>query len=385
MRTKASVAMRKLSYRFQWRENNHFTLLTDGRQFYPRMLEAVRTARSHVLLEMYLVESGSVVDQFIDAFAHAARSVVVCLLLDDYGARGLHHKDRARLLESGVRLVFYNPLRYGRLRQNFLRDHRKLLLVDGKVAYVGGMGITDEFRSPTNSENDWHDVVVEIEGENVSDWQQLFLENWSKWNKTPLSLNQYAGEYGGTQPGRVVIGQGVHRAEMQRSLINRLRRAELRVWISTAYFVPSWKLRRAIRHAAVKGIDVRLLLPGQYIDHPGVRHAGRRFYLRLLRSGVRIFEYQPRFIHSKVALCDNWVSIGSSNNDRWSLRWNLEANQEVSDPGFAEIVSTMFQDDFSVSKEWHLEQWYRRSWRKRMLEWFWGRIDRWLERHSRRR
>jgi len=101
MRTKASVAMRKLSYRFQWRGNNHFTLLTDGRQFYPRMLEAVRTARSHVLLEMYLVESGSVVDQFIDAFAHAARSVVVCLLLDDYGARGLHHKDRARLLESG--------------------------------------------------------------------------------------------------------------------------------------------------------------------------------------------------------------------------------------------------------------------------------------------
>jgi len=377
--------MPKLSYHFQWRENNHFTLLTDGEQFYPRMLKAVRAAHTHVFLEMYLVESGSVVDQFIEAVVHAARSVVVCLLLDDYGARGLHHKDRERLLESGVHLVFYNPLRYGRLRQNLLRDHRKLLLVDGKVAFVGGMGITDEFRSPTNPENDWHDVVVEIEGESVSDWQELFLENWSKWSKTPLSLKPYAGDYGGTQPGRVVIGKGVRQAEMQRSLINRLHRAESRVWISTAYFVPSWKVRRALRHTAGKGIDVRLLLPGPYIDHPGVRHAGRRFYLRLLRSGVRIFEYQPRFIHSKVALCDGWASIGSSNIDRWNLRWNLEANQEVSDPGFAEKVAAMFQDDFLVSKEVQLEQWHGRSWYRRLLEWFWGLVDKWLERHSRRR
>jgi len=191
--------------------------------------------------------------------------------------------------------------------------------------------------------------------------------------------------YAGAQPGRVVVGQGALRAEMQRSLVTRLRRAESRVCISTAYFVPSWKVRRAIRYAANKGVDVRLLLPGPFIDHPVIRHAGRRFYLRLLRNGVRIFEYQPRFIHSKVALCDDWVSIGSSNIDRWNLRWNLEANQEVSDPGFADTVAAMFQDDFLVSREYKLEEWQRRSWYRRLLEWFWGGVDRLLERHSRRR
>jgi len=377
--------MPKLSYRFHWREKNCFTLLTDGKQFYPRMLEAIRAAHSHVFLEMYLVESGSVVDEFIDALVNAARHVVVCLLLDDYGASGLHQKDREILRKNGVHLVFYNPLRHGHIRRNLLRDHRKLLLIDGKMAYVGGMGITDEFYSSINPELDWHDVVVEIKGESVSDWQELFLENWSKWSRTPLNITTDMDGYAGAQPGRVVVGQGALRAEMQRSLVTRLRRAESRVCISTAYFVPSWKVRRAIRYAANKGVDVRLLLPGPFIDHPVIRHAGRRFYLRLLRNGVRIFEYQPRFIHSKVALCDDWVSIGSSNIDRWNLRWNLEANQEVSDPGFADTVAAMFQDDFLVSREYKLEEWQRRSWYRRLLEWFWGGVDRLLERHSRRR
>src|SRR5690606_26145988 len=121
----------------------------------------------------------------------------------------------------------------------------------------------------------------------------------------------------------VVIARAGREVEVRRSFVRAVRAAGRRVWLATAYFVPSWKLRRALRRAAHRGVDVRLLLPGPITDHPGVRHAGRRLYSRLLRNGVHIFEYQPRFSHTKLMLCDDWVSTGSSNSDRWNLHWNL--------------------------------------------------------------
>ena len=132
-------------------------------------------------------------------------------------------------------------------------------------------------------------------------------------------------------------------------------------------------------------MDVRLLLPGRHTDHPAIRHAGRRFYSSLLRHGVRIFEYQPRFLHAKTLLCDQWVSIGSSNFDRWNLRWNLEANQEVDDPGFAGSVRAMFETDLKASVEIDKEQWQRRRWITRLREHLWGRVDMWLDNLGRRR
>jgi phosphatidylserine/phosphatidylglycerophosphate/cardiolipin synthase-like enzyme len=151
------------------------------------------------------------------------------------------------------------------------------------------------------------------------------------------------------------------------------------VWFSTAYFVPSRSVLRALQRAAARGVDVRLLLPGPYTDHPAVRHAGRRFYGRLLRHGVRIHEYQPRFLHAKSVLCDHWVSIGSSNLDRWNLRWNLEANQEVDDAGFAAQVQAMFERDFADSLEIRYPEWHRRGLRERLREHLWGRVDMLLE------
>ncbi len=145
--------------------------------------------------------------------------------------------------------------------------------------------------------------------------------------------------------------------------------------MTTAYFVPSWRMQRALRKAARRGVDVRLLLPGEHTDHPAIRHAGRRFYYRLLQNGVRIFEYQPRFAHSKVLLCDQWSTIGSSNFDRWNLVWNLEANQEIDDQHFANTVQQMFNDDFAQCVEIDVETWHKRPWHRRFLEWYWGWVD----------
>jgi len=374
-------------YRFPWCEGNRFRLLVDGEQFFPRMLEAIAAARRHILLEMYLFESGTVANRFIEALSEAAaRGVAVYVLLDDFGARGLYQKDRARLAQHGVHLAFYNPLRYGQLRRNLFRDHRKLLVVDAEVAFTGGAGITDAFQPPHHAEQSWHETMVEIHGPNVADWQALFEENWGHWSTQPLAAPQQArGALAGTQIGRVTATGGPTRAEIKRSFVRRTRGAERLVWISTAYFVPSWKLLRVLRHTARRGADVRLLLPGPYTDHPAVRHAGRRFYARLLRNGVRIFEYQPRFLHAKILLCDHWVSIGSSNVDRWNLRWNLEANQEIEDMDFATEVQALFEADFEQSQEYHYGEWRQRSWYQHLLERFWGAVDLWMEQRAQRR
>jgi cardiolipin synthase A/B len=166
-------------------------------------------------------------------------------------------------------------------------------------------------------------------------------------------------------------------------VLRRIDRAHTRVWIMSAYFVPARRFRRALVRAARRGTDVRLLAPGARTDHPWVRHASRRFYGRMLRSGVRIFEYQPQMLHSKMIVCDDWVSVGSSNLDRWSLRWNLEANQEVEDPRFADAAAALFIKDTLASRRISRRYWRQRAWLDRLRERIAGSLDRYTGRWRR--
>ncbi len=373
-------------YLFSWRDGNRFELLVDGRKFFPAMLEAIEQAHRSVLLENYLFESGAVATRFIDALIRAAaRGVTVKLMLDDFGARGLGHRDRTRLADSGVETRFYNPVHFRKFLLNMFRDHRKLLIVDGATAFVGGAGITDDFDPPRNPGAAWRETALCIRGPVLADWQELFLRFWNRHAPVPLKLPAPALPAGGGMRGRVVVTAPLIRQDIKRSVYIRVRHAQTRAWIATAYFVPSRKFRRSLKLAARRGVDVRLLLPGPHTDHPAVRHAGRRFYTGLLRAGVRIFEYQPRFLHAKTILCDGWMSLGSSNLDRWNLRWNLEANQEVDDAAFAEAVRAMFEADFGDSVECGYDVWRRRPWHLRLREHFWGRVDMWLESLGRRK
>lgn len=389
---------------FPWREGNHFQLQINGSEIFPAMLETINAAHSQVLLEMYLIESGEVADLFIAALIAAAnRKVNVRLLLDDYGARGFTQKDRRKLDEAGVHTVYYNPIGFWNpvvvwgWHRTMLRDHRKLLVVDSQVAFVGGMGITDSFDNNLNPEKYWHDVAVKVQGPVIADWLKVFQSNWDVWvKKQPsisadqLSQDSYVSskiksegvsldQNLSLQKGRVASGRIFGRSEIQRSFVKRVLSAEHRVWMMTAYFVPFSRLLRALRIAARRGVDVRLLVPGPETDHPSVRYAGRRHFYLLLHAGVRIFEYQPRFLHAKVLLCDDWVSLGSSNVDRWNLRWNLEGNQEIEDSHFVDGVRELFEADFLESKECVLQNWRSRPWVHRWREKFWGRVERLLE------
>ncbi len=370
----------------RWRHGNSFRLLIDGGAFFPAMLNAIAAARKQILLEMYLVESGQLTGRFIAALSAArSRGVRVCLLLDDFGCRGLNSQDRSHLQSYGVELTYYNPLRFGgKLRRNLFRDHRKLLVVDDACAFVGGAGLTDAFDPEQHPQHYWHDVMVEIRGPLVADWQAVFHHSWTHWATDGIPVNIGTIANTGQQAGRVSLAGPNTNAMIKRTLLQQISRARSRIWLATGYFMPSWKLRRRLARAARRGIDVRVLLPGPHTDHPAIRHAGRRFYQGLLRAGVRIFEYQPRFQHSKVALIDAWVAVGSSNLDRWNLRWNLEANQEIDAPDFAADTVEMFTQDFADSQELRTASWGRRPWQTRLAERFWGAIDRWVDRHSRR-
>ncbi|AMV73890.1 phospholipase D-like domain-containing protein [Desulfuromonas sp. DDH964] len=370
--------MNPAKFTYPRRSGNQFRLLVDGDAFFPAMLEAIDRARLSVLAEFYLFESGELSERFIAALtAAAARGIPVYLLLDDFGSRLLLRHHRQQLLEAGVQLAFYNPLRRNRWRRNLQRNHRKLLLVDGELAFTGGAGITDLFSPALHPTDYWHELMLEIRGPLGGDWFVLFGTTWERTTGVPLTIPATAGmPLPGGSSGRVAAhGRFFQQSDIIRSLLKRVRRAKGRVWLATAYFLPSWKLRRALKRSARAGIDVRLLLPGPRTDHPSVRHLGRRHYESLLRAGVRIFEFQPRFLHAKVQLCDNWASIGSSNLDRWNLRWNLEANQELEDPELIGELVRLFTADFALCREIDLQSWLERPWWRRRLEQVWATVE----------
>jgi cardiolipin synthase A/B len=371
-----------------WRTGNGFHLIAVSEEFFQRMLEAIDGACKYVLLEMYLVESGDLTDRFVAALAAAARrGLKVCVVLDGFGSLGLATADRARLRGAGVELRFYNALSWHKKLHNFLRDHRKLLIIDGQRAFVGGAGLTDEFAGLRGKGAPWRDQMVEIVGPVMIDWQRAFARTWRRCGGSlglpDPAVTDDAGEAGAG--GRVVLSEAAARSMLANDVVHRIAQARERAWVMSAYFVPSRRFRKALRRTARRGVDVRLLVPGPRTDHPWVRDAARRFYGKLLRSRVRIFEYQPRVLHGKMTICDDWVSVGSSNLDRWSFKWNLEANQEIVDAAFADDAAEVFENDCRQSEELSPKRWPRRAWLHRVRERIAGALDRWLDKWRRPR
>ncbi|KPQ20932.1 phospholipase D-like domain-containing protein [Halomonas sp. HL-93] len=363
----------------KWRDSNRFTLLPEASRFLPAMLGAIHHAQHYVLVELYLMESGKLADQVSEALIKAVkRGVPVCLLLDGFGSMGLASEDRHRLMQAGVQLRFFNPLGFHSLARNLSRDHRKIVVVDGEVAFTGGFGAVDEFLDA------WYEIAVQVEGPVVADWEALFRRLWRSRLARPdkaqtriqaLPDQRTSPSYADGARGRVVSARGYRYQAIRYSLHQRIGQTRQRLWLCTPYFVPTFRLRRRLMRAAKRGIDVRLLLPGAQHDHPGVRYAGQRFYHAMLKSGVRIYEFKPSFIHAKFVLADEWVSIGSCNFDHWNLHWNLEANQEVDDPRLAQQVCELFERHFAASDEVDAAKWAARPLRQRAKEWLYGLLD----------
>ncbi|GGJ92838.1 phospholipase D-like domain-containing protein [Pseudomonas matsuisoli] len=371
---------------FPWRRGNRFELLIDGEQFFPRMLDAITRATRQIEVELYLIEDGKCSDRLVDALAAAAsRGVAVRCLFDGFGSLKLGQPLRTRLHEAGVEVMQYNPLNLRRGWANLFRDHRKLLLVDDTYGYVGGAGSTDEFWLPDEAAP-WHEIMVEMSGPLLQDWRALFDQLWAHcqrsgfWSpRVPLRPARLPpAPSGGDREGcgRVAYTASRQHRDIVHALLRNLSRAEHRVWLATPYFLPTWRVRRALVKAARRGVDVRLLLTSRNTDHPPIRFAGQRYYPRLLRAGVRIFEYQPKFLHMKMVLVDDWVSLGSCNFDHWNLRWNLENNLESVDPQLIADAQQCLTNDFVASREITLERWHERPLAVRVYQRIWGWLDR---------
>ena len=363
------------------REGNDFRLLAGADAFLSAMELAIHRAKSHVLFEQYLVSSGTVADRFIDAFESCVqRGVAVYILLDHFGSRGLSHADRQRITAAGINLLFYNPAYLTHFFRGLPRNHCKVLLIDGELAYTGGAGMTDDYTAH-GSNLPWHDVIVQMRGPIVADWQGRFVHTWQHWDGE-ISLPEAHPSPTGGQRGRLSPSLRGMRKFIRKVLLHQIRHASGRICLATAYWLPGRPMLRALRAARRRGVDVRLLLPGPINDHPAVYQAGHRYYHFLLRHGIRIFEYQPAFMHAKLYLCDEWCSIGSCNMDRWGLRWNLEANLESADPGLCGDVEDFFTGAFAHVREITLDEWRQRPLRNRIREWLFGYIDLMIERYG---
>ncbi len=378
---------------FPWRDNCSFELLTDGQRFFPRILSEIDKATKCIDIELYLVWPDTATDKAIDGLIRAAaRGVKVRCLFDAVGSADLDEGRRNRLLAGGVGLRFYNRLRLGAGQRNLYRDHRKILIFDEKFVCTGGFGFSDPFCTPSEDNNrvtPWHDQMLVIQGPVVQDWQVLFNSAWRTHDRPARKqLRNFIRPRHPGRPripawpasrngqGRVAYTESRHNNELVRALLASIRQAEHRIWLATPYFLPGWRIRRALQRAARRGVDVRLLLAGEQNDVPPVRYAGQRYFSRLLRAGIRIYEYEPRFIHLKTVLVDDWASIGSCNFDHWTLHWNLEANQNALDHQLADDVAASFELDFGDSHEWTLSGWRKVSAWHRLKIRVWGTINR---------
>jgi cardiolipin synthase len=351
-------------------QHNRIDVFTDGPAFYPAMLDAIRRAEDTINMECYIFRKGDVANRFIEALSERARAgVQVTIVVDAIGALGSFRQIAEPLRAAGCRVERYQAVRWYRLHRLNNRTHRELLIVDGRIAFVGGAGIADWWAGPTHGKPMWRDMMARIEGPVVLNIQGVFAENWLECcGEILTSARTYQPHRrAGTSPALAIKSSPADRATVSRVLFQLLvESATRRVLISTPYFLPDRAFRRAFARTVRRGVEVTIIVPGVRTDQRWVRLASRRMYGTLLRKGVRIFEYEKGMTHVKTMLVDDlWSVIGSTNVDNRSFEHNDEANLAVRDEAVAARLTADFDADLARSLEITLGDWRRRPmWEK---------------------
>jgi cardiolipin synthase A/B len=354
------------------RPGNRVRLLRDGAEAYPSMLAAIARAERHILLEMYTFADDSVGRKFAEALSErAAAGVEVRILYDAGGSRETPREFFGRLRAAGARVAEFRPL-IGSLRRFRLpkRNHRKLLVVDGHTAFVGGLNLASSYAPIEEGGLGWRDTQVELQGPVVADLTAMFLDLWRRERLgAPGSDPVPDPPPVGGVPALVLSSHALrNRWEIGSHYRYAISRAQERIWIANAYFLPSARFRRELRRAAHRGVDVRILVPARSDVAPAL-YAAQRSFARYLRSGIRLYEWSGPMMHAKTALIDsNWVTVGSYNIDHLSLFRNFELTAVVVDREVGAEMRAMFEVDFGKCRELKLEEWRRRGWKRRVLE-----------------
>jgi cardiolipin synthase A/B len=373
-------------------KGNKVTLLADGQATYAAMFKALRNAKDHINLESYIIEDDETGHKFSDLLLQKqAGGVQVNLIYDCVGSMNTPASFFQRLRDGGIQVVGFNPVNPLKAREEWgltHRDHRKILIADGKIAIIGGINISEVYSSSPlkRKQNEkapirWRDTDIQIEGPAVAEFQKLFQDTWLKQKGPKLSERNYfpALKEAGNVLVRVV---GSTPGETNRIpfivYVSAIIFAEHSIHVTNSYFIPDDQIIEAFTDAAERGVDVRIILPG-ITDSPLVLHAQRYFYSRLLKSGVKLYEHSTSLLHAKTAVVDKvWSTVGSTNMDYLSLLSNDEVNAVILSQEFAVEMEKMFVRDLADSRQIQLEEWGKRPLSQRIRECFAHLFSRWM-------
>jgi cardiolipin synthase len=362
--------------------SDRLAVLKDGGQTFSAMLAAIRAARSTICLETYSIAEDRTGQSFADALMERARAgIEVNLLYDGFGTMP-SRKFLARLADAGVRTLAYRPLRLlplhmpPSLSKLLRRDHRKILVVDGAVAFTGGINITDAYAAAEDGGQGWRDTVMRIEGPTAREVESTFLGLWRRREGAPVDVGRYQAPLRlADRQVRVVttLSSRDHR-QLLGMFREQFRSAESRILMTIAYFLPPPRMLREMQRAARRGVEVKLIHAGTTVVR-SILWASWGMYGMLLESGVRVFEYRERVLHAKTMTVDGrWSTIGSTNFDSQSLKRSLEINVAVRDERFAAELERLFEGDLQGCQEVQLEDWKRWPLWKRLVAWLFYRF-----------
>jgi cardiolipin synthase len=352
---------------------NRIQALQNGDEIFPAMLDAIRGAKMTVDFETYIYWSGEIGKAFAQALSDRARAGVrVSVLLDWIGSGKIDERLLDEMRVAGVAVHRYNrPLWYNLGRLNN-RTHRKLLVVDGRIGFTGGVGIADPWAGDAQDPEHWRDTHFRVEGPVVAQMQGAFLDNWMEVTGTVSHGPDYFPPLApaGQQQGQVFVSSpGGGSESMQLMYLLSIAAARDTIRLSASYFVPDDVALDTFVAALKRGVRVQMILPGPHIDADIVRRASRARWGRLLQAGAEIYEYQPTMFHCKVMVVDDlWTSVGSTNFDTRSFSVNDEANLNIYDRAFARRQTAIFESDLKHSRRVSLEEWRDRPWTEKLWE-----------------
>ncbi len=352
---------------------NQVVALFNGDEIFPAMLQAIRGARTTVTMETYIYWAGEIGEQFAAALSERARAgVKVHLLVDWVGSNRMDANAVAMMERAGVAFRKFRPLRWYDLGRVNKRTHRKLLVVDGRVGFTGGVGIAELWTGHAQDSTHWRDTHFRVEGPVVAQMQAAFMDNWIEATGEVL----HGGDYfpplapAGTEAAQLFYSSPTGgSASMELMYLLAITAAERSIDLSSSYFVPDALTRDALTSALKRGVTVRIITPGKFMDRKIVRGASRSRWGAMLAAGAEMYEYGPTMYHCKVFIVDGLlVSVGSTNWDPRSFGLNDEANLNVYDTAFARRQEEAFRQDLATSRRVTLAQWQARPWREKLVE-----------------
>jgi cardiolipin synthase len=343
---------------------NSARLLQNGDRIFPAMLDAIAAARLSINLENYIFDHGTIATQFAAALAERARAgVAVRLLVDGWGSNLGPLKEELEAAGAVVRV--YKPLKIYAIDAVGHRTHRRILTVDGRVGFCGGVGIDDRWKGDARDPSEWRDTMIEMAGPVVVQLQHIFAQDWIHTTGEVLNGDR---QFPVVEPAGSMLAQAIAASRGDSISMSKLllyisiQAARRRIWIENAYFAPDRQIRDGLAAAARRGVDVKVIVPGAHTDSPNVRMAAHYHFGDLLAAGVGIYEFRPTMMHNKVMVVDSiWSTVGSINFVNRSMTKNAEANFVVYDRDFAGEVEAMVLADLARCDVLTEAQWKKRG------------------------